>query len=93
MEKVRVNIFVSGMVQRVFFRAKTQAKAREFGLTGWVRNLADGRVEILVEGEKEKVEKLVNWAKRGPLMARVDGFGVEWQEYKGEFEDFEIRYE
>lgn len=92
-QKTRVHIFVSGKVQGVFFRFETQVKAQELGLTGWVKNLADGRVEIVAEGEKERVEKLVNWAKRGPEMASVDGFQMEWQEYKGKFEDFEIKYD
>mgnify|MGYP005858153251 CR=1 FL=1 len=92
-QKARVNIFVSGLVQGVFFRSETRAKAKELGLFGWVRNLANGRVEILAEGEKEKLEKLVDWAKRGPTSARVDGLEVDWQEYKDEFKDFEIRYD
>ena len=88
----RVNIFVSGLVQGVFFRSETRARARELGLFGWVRNLPDGRVEILAEGEKEKLEKLVEWVKRGPDSARVDGLEIDWQEYKGEFKNFEIKY-
>ena len=91
-QKVRVNIFVSGLVQGVFFRAQTKAKAEELGLFGWVRNLPDGRVEILVEGEKEKLEKLIEWAKRGPELAKVNGLEINWQEYQGEFKNFEIRY-
>ena len=90
--KARVNIFVSGLVQGVFFRSETKAKAKELGLFGWVRNLADGRVEILAEGEKEKLEKLIEWAKRGPELAKVDDLEINWQEYQGEFKDFEIRY-
>lgn len=92
-EKLRVHIFVSGLVQGVFFRSETRAKARELGLFGWVRNLKDGRVEILAEGEKEKLEKLIGWAKTGPDSARIDGLGVEWSEYKGEFKNFEIKYD
>ncbi|PIR71617.1 MAG: acylphosphatase [Candidatus Nealsonbacteria bacterium CG_4_9_14_3_um_filter_37_13] len=92
-QKVRVHLFVSGLVQGVFFRSKTRARAEELGLFGWVRNLEDGRVEILAEGEKEKLEKLVEWAKKGPDSAKINGLDVEWQEYKGEFKDFEIRYD
>jgi len=91
-EKARIHIFVSGRVQGVFFRAETEARARELGLFGWVRNLEDGRVEIIAEGEKEKLEKLLEWAKRGPTLARVDSIYFEWEEYKGEFKNFEIRY-
>ncbi|MFQ6049499.1 MAG: acylphosphatase [Candidatus Paceibacterales bacterium] len=91
-EKIRAHIFVSGKVQGVFFRENTQKKAQTLEITGWVRNLEDSRVEAVFEGEKEKVEKMVNWAKRGPLFARVNDLEVEWEEYKGEFEDFEIKY-
>ena len=92
-EKARVNIFVSGLVQGVFFRSQTKNKAEGLGLFGWVRNLVDGRVEILAEGEKDKLEKLVTWAKKGPDSARVDSLEIDWQEFKGEFENFEIRYD
>ncbi|KPJ72958.1 acylphosphatase [Parcubacteria bacterium DG_74_1] len=91
-EKSRIRIFVSGSVQGVFFRSQTKNKAEELGLFGWVRNLTDGRVEILAEGEREKLEKLVDWARKGPDSARVDGLQIDWQEFKGEFEDFEIKY-
>jgi acylphosphatase len=57
-----------------------------------VRNLPDGRVEILAEGEKEKLERLVEWVKKGPKIAKVDNLNMEWQEYKGEFKNFEIKY-
>ena len=92
-EKARVHIFVSGLVQGVFFRSQTKKEAKELGLFGWVRNLADGRVEILAEGERDKLEKLVNWTEKGPSSARVDGLETNWQVFKGEFEDFEIRYD
>jgi len=90
-EKTRAQILVSGLVQRVFFRAYTQQKARELGLTGWVKNLADGHVEALFEGDRENIEKMIEWAKKGPPSAKVDGCEVSWQEYKGEFENFEIQ--
>lgn len=92
-EKARVHIFVSGKVQGVFFRSETQSLAKKLGFTGWVRNLEDGRVEILAEGEKEKLEKLVEWAKKGPERAKVNGLDLEWQEYQGAFENFEIKYD
>lgn len=91
-EKVRAHIFVSGRVQGIFFRDNTRKRAEELGVYGWVRNLPDGRVEAVFEGEKEKVEQMIEWSKRGPPFANVDGVDVEWKEYKGEFEDFEIRY-
>ena len=91
-EKAKVHIFVSGLVQGVFFRSETENKAKELDLFGWVRNLADDRVEILAEGEKEKLEKLIEWTKKGSDSAKVDGLEIDWQEYKGEFRDFETRY-
>jgi acylphosphatase len=90
---VRAHIFVSGFVQGVFFRSNTQERARRLGLKGWVRNLEDGRVEAVFEGEKEKVLEMIEWAKRGPELAKVENVEVEWEEYKGEFDDFEIRYD
>jgi len=91
-QQVRARIFVSGRVQGVYFREKTRRKAQELGVFGWVRNLPDGRVEAVFEGEKEKVEKTIEWSKKGPFWAKVNGLEVEWEEYRGEFENFEIRY-
>lgn len=91
-EKARAQILVSGLVQMVFFRSYTRQKAQDLGLTGWVKNLADGRVEALFEGDRETIEKMIEWAKKGPPSAQVDGCEVNWQEYKGEFEDFEIQH-
>lgn len=91
-KKVRAQILVSGLVQMVFFRSYTQQKAQEFGLTGWVKNLSDGRVEALFEGNRENIEKMIEWAKKGPPNAQVDGCEVNWQEYKGEFNNFQVRY-
>ena len=92
MEKVKAHIFVSGRVQGIFFRQNTQRKAQSLGITGWVKNLTDGRVEAVFEGEKEKVEKIIKWAKRGPILAKVNGIDIKWQEYQGGFDSFEIRY-
>jgi acylphosphatase len=91
-QKVRVHIFVSGKVQGVYFRENACQKAEELGVFGWVRNLTDGRVEAVFEGEKEKVEKMIGWTKQGPSSAEVDDLDIEREEYKGEFENFEIRY-
>ena len=88
----RVHIFISGLIQGVFFRANTQKKAEDLGITGWVKNVPDGRVEIVAEGERQKVEDLIEWAKKGPLIARVDNLDIEWQEYVGEFDSFETKY-
>lgn len=83
---------VYGRVQGVFFRANMRERARRLGLKGWVRNLSDGSVEAVIEGDEEKMEELIRWAARGPSLARVEGFEMKREEYKGEFKDFEIRY-
>jgi len=92
-EKVRVHLMISGLVQGVLFRSNTREIARELRLTGWVKNLLDGRVEAVFEGEKEKVLKIIEWAKRGPELAQIENIEIKWEEYKGEFDDFEIRYD
>ncbi|MFH1841467.1 MAG: acylphosphatase [Candidatus Nealsonbacteria bacterium] len=90
-ENLRAHIFVSGRVQGVFFRENTKQKAKQLEITGWACNLSDGRVEAVFEGEKEKVEKIVNWARNGPIWAKVDNFSVIWEDYQGEFNSFEVK--
>ncbi len=79
-------------MQHVFFRAKTKQKADFLGIFGWVKNLKDGRVEAVFEGEKDKVEKMIKWTEKGPLLANVGKFVLEQEEYKNEFSVFEIKY-
>jgi len=90
--KARAHIFVSGRVQGVFFRSETSYEAKKHGLSGWVRNLPDDRVEAIFEGEEENVKKLLEFCKRGPPGAKVTGIDVTWESYSGKFTDFEIRY-
>lgn len=87
-----MHIYVSGLVQGVFYRANAKRVAESLSLTGWVRNLRDGRVEIVVEGEEENLAKFIEWCKRGPVGAVVESVDVTREEYKGEFKGFEIRY-
>lgn len=89
-EKIRAHIFVAGKVQGVFFRWETQKAAQVLGLFGWARNLDDGRVEITAEGEKEKVEKLIEWARHGPVLATVASLEINREDFKNEFDRFEI---
>ncbi len=93
MAKVRAHVFVSGRVQGVFFRYETRQHARRVGVTGWVRNLPDGRVEAVFEGEKEAVDYMIEFCRRGPPAARVEKVEVIWEPYKGEFDSFTIRYD
>ena len=90
--KVRAHVFVSGRVQGVFFRSDTRYEANRRRVRGWVRNLSDGRVEAVFEGEKDDVEKLIEFCRRGPHGARVAKVDVQWEDYTGEFRGFEIRY-
>jgi len=90
-ENERVHIFISGRVQGVFFRSNTRKKAEKLGLTGWVNNLVDGRVEAIFEGEKEKFEEMLKWLKRGPFLAKVENLEIIQEDYRGEFTDFKIR--
>ena len=80
----RAHIWVSGVVQGVFFRRSTQVEAERLGLAGWVRNLADGRVEAVAEGEETSVEQWVAWCRSGPPGARVVDMRIEWEEPRDE---------
>jgi acylphosphatase len=88
--KVRANVTISGRVQGVFFRAYAREKAVQLGITGWVRNLYDGTVEGLFEGDKQAVSQLINWCRKGPPGARVQYVEVQWDEYTGEFDGFSV---
>jgi acylphosphatase len=89
---VRAHMFVRGRVQGVFFRSETQDEALRHNITGWVRNLPDGRVEAIFEGEKDRVDSLIEFFRRGPPGARVTRVNVAWEGYTGEFKTFSIRY-
>jgi len=89
---VRKHVYISGLVQGVFFRANTKRMADTLGIKGWVKNLPDGRVEAVFEGEKEKVEAMIRWCHKGPPSAVVEKVEVIDEEYKGEFKDFKIIY-
>ena len=77
---MRLHLVVSGLVQGVWFRKSTCDKARELGLCGWVRNLPDGRVEILATGPEGKLLELQAWCHHGPPLARVGTVQGEWLE-------------
>ncbi len=90
MVRVRAHLWISGRVQGVFFRAHTKEVAEKLGLTGWVRNLPDGRVEAVFEGEEEAVKEAIEWCKRGPPLAKVEKVEVRYEDPTGEFRDFRI---
>ena len=83
---------VHGRVQGVFFRASVQTQAEMLRLNGYVRNLPDGTVEVRAEGEKEQLEKLLDYLKVGTRPARVDKVLYDWAEYTGNFSGFKVRY-
>lgn len=89
---LRIHAFVSGMVQGVSFRSTTIKIAKSLGIKGWIRNLPDNRVEIIAEGEKDKIDALIEFLKKGPPAAKVDNVDVKIEKYNGEFKDFNIKY-
>ena len=92
MVNARAHVFVSGQVQGVFFRQSTREKARTSGVTGWVRNLPDGRVEAVFEGEQDAVNLLINYCRKGPAGAIIINVNVEFEKFAGEFKNFKIVY-
>ncbi len=90
--KKRIHVFISGRVQGVFFRYTSKELAEQLGVTGWIRNLPDGRVEAIVEGDEDKIEEMIEFFHKGPPLARVDKVEIIEEEYKGEFKDFRIKY-
>ena len=90
MERKRAHVWIAGRVQGVFFRAHTADRARQRGVVGFVRNLPDGRVEAVFEGDAPAVEEMVAWCHQGPPRARVERVKVQWEEPRGEFAEFQI---
>ncbi len=92
MRQSRAHLVISGIVQGVFYRAFTRDVANRLGLRGWVKNLPNGSVEALFEGNKEDVEQAIRQCSMGPPGSRVDDVDVEWKDYQGDFRDFQVRY-
>jgi len=88
----RIHVYISGIVQGVFFRAATRRAAADLNLTGWVRNMDDGRVEAVLEGEDSDVEKMIAWCKVGPPAAKVEKVVTAEEHYTGGFQDFSIKH-
>lgn len=89
MNKRCLHFFAAGKVQRVWFRAHTQKQAQQLGITGWVRNLDDGRVEVFACGNDGQLAALQEWLWQGPERARVDAVTVTEAEFQ-EFQDFQL---
>jgi acylphosphatase len=92
MPKSRAKLIIKGIVQGVNFRYYTQREAQKRNLTGWVRNLADGSVGAVFEGEEEEVEAMIQWCHHGPPSAQVTELIVQPEEYRGEFQTFFVKF-
>ncbi len=88
----RIHAFVSGRVQGVFFRWETEKFASKLGLKGWAKNLRDGRVEVIAEGEEDKLKELIKYLHKGPTYARVTKVEVNWEKFRNEFDKFFVNY-
>tara|TARA_B100000029_G_C16761784_1_gene662117 strand:+ start:198 stop:476 length:279 start_codon:yes stop_codon:yes gene_type:complete len=88
----QIHIFIAGRVQGVFFRQSTRVMAIKNNVNGWVRNLDDGRVEIVVQGQEKDIDNLTDWCRTGPANSRVDEFELKEEPIIEEFENFEVRY-
>lgn len=91
-KKTRAHVFVIGRVQGVYFRQNTKQVATRHRVTGWVRNLPDGRVEAVFEGDDMDVNEVIEWCHIGPPKAKVEDVDVKFQKYTGEFADFDVNY-
>ncbi|HYA48952.1 MAG TPA: acylphosphatase [Burkholderiales bacterium] len=91
-QPARVHVVLSGRVQGVAYRYFAEKRAASFGLTGWIRNLQDGRVEVLAEGDRVSLELFLAELRKGPRLALVEDFDVRWEDHTGEFKGFLIRF-
>ena len=92
MNNQRVRVFVKGKVQGVFFRQALKVKAKQNDVFGWVKNLDDGRVEAVLEGNEENVGTLVEWCHGGPANARVEEVDIRNEKFTNEFSKFDVLY-
>lgn len=88
----RAHVFIKGRVQGVGFRHFTKTYARQMNVEGWVKNLPDGRVEAVFEGDEDQVKKMIDLVKEGPRTSRVSNVNVEWESPKNEFGSFRVAY-
>lgn len=89
---MKKHIFISGRVQGVGFRHFTKTKAKSLGVKGWVKNLSDGRVEAVFQGDEKLVDQLIEKCKKGPRSAYVQSIEVKEENEKGAFSEFEVRF-
>ena len=89
-ETASFHAYVHGRVQGVFFRSYLAKNARELGLVGFVRNLSNGSVEVLAEGDKQQLKKLIEFMKQGPSAAHVDEYKINWSRPSGDYLQFYV---
>ena len=92
MKQQRVHLLVSGKVQGVFFRQALKVVAKKNNVLGWVRNLKDGCVEAIIEGDNKSINPVIEWTRIGPANSRVDDIEVSNEEFKNEFSTFDVLY-
>jgi acylphosphatase len=90
-KKTRAHVFIRGKVQGVYFRQNTKQVATKHKVNGWVRNLLDGRVEAIFEGDNIDVNKVIEWCHVGPPNSIVDDVEVRFEKYNDEFASFTIK--
>ncbi len=88
----QLHVLISGMVQGVGFRHATYRQALKLDLHGWVRNLPDGRVEAVLQGDRRIVEQMLDWCRKGPALSRVDSVDATWESVHTPYTDFEITF-
>ena len=92
MAKIRAHLFINGLVQGVYFRDTLRQLATQKQVSGWVRNLTDGRVEAILEGDQSDVDRLVEWSRQGPPDAVVDEVEIRLSDPSGEYRGFQVLY-
>jgi acylphosphatase len=88
----RLHAIISGVVQGVYFRSTTETEAEQLSLTGWVKNLANGSVEVVAEGPRPVLQELLAFLRQGPPGAHVTDVRVDWSAATGEFKFFQVRW-
>lgn len=91
-QKKKFHAYISGRVQGVFFRWSTKKQAKKLGIFGYVKNLRDGRVEVVAEGEEDKLKELIKFLHKGSKYAKVNDVDVSWESYKGNYSSFQITH-
>ncbi len=87
----QAHVVVSGVVQGVGYRYFVRSNARKLGLTGWVRNTSNGKVEAVLQGSQQQVEKILALLRKGPMLSEVEDIQVVWEESEDKYEDLQIQ--